>query len=220
MLKPWKLAPSWLHLAAASAAASTACVCPPCVATVETKPVAVGDRLVLWDGDGENLGSTPKGWESCDAKPCVARFGIAPGKGKDDSNAVSFHVDGAQWLGGGWNLFGWWPEDAGIDVSAYDTLQFMVRIEADSPDLAPADLTTGLGGSGDNNSGFASVAKFDKNFADGKWHVIEVPLTELMKGEGKNFNPQSVWEFRLNTWNATPKKFDAYVDEISVVKRR
>jgi hypothetical protein len=50
--------------------------------------------------------------------------------------------------------------------------------------------------------------------------LIEVPFADLQKGEGKNFNPQSVWEFRINTWNAVPKKFNAYVDEIAVVRKQ
>jgi hypothetical protein len=186
---------------------------------VDTAPLAVGARLSLWNGDGDNQGSNPKSWESCDAKPCTAKVAAELSVGKDSSSGLHFRGDGPQFIGGGWNLFGWYPADAGIDISRYDTLQFWLKIESESPALMPDEINVALGGSGDNNSAFAPVSRADKKFNDGQWHLIEIPLTALRKGEGKNFNPQSVWEFRINTWNAVPKKFDAFVDEIAVVKK-
>lgn len=200
--------------------AASGCLCPPCPQAADTAPLAVGARLVLWNGDGENQGANPKAWESCDTPPCVAKLAPATGEGKDGSNALRFVFNGSQWMGGGWNLFGWYPPDAGIDISRYDTLQFWLRVKPASAELAPADLNVGLGGSGENESGFASVAKVDKTFADGEWHLIEIPLASLQKGKGKKFNPQSVWEFRLNTWNPVTKTFEAFVDEIAVVKTK
>lgn len=202
------------------AGATSGCLCPPCAESADTAPLEVGARLSLWNGDGDNQGSSPKGWESCDAMPCTSKVAPQAGVGKDSSNGLVFRAEGGQWIGGGWNLFGWYPEDAGIDVSRYDTLQFWLRVTAESPALAPDELNVGLGGSGENESAFVPVSKLDKKFSDGEWHLIEVPLSAFQKGEGKHFNPQSVWEFRINTWNAAPKKFTAYVDEIAVVKTR
>jgi hypothetical protein len=202
------------------AGALSGCLCPPCPESADAAPLVVGARLSLWNGDGDNQGSSPKGWESCDAEPCTSKVAPQPSVGKDASNGLVFQAEGAQWIGGGWNLFGWYPADAGIDISRYDTLQFWLRVQAESTSLAPAELSVGLGGSGDNNSAFAPVSRVDKKFNDGEWHLIEIPLSDLQKGEGKNFNPQSVWEFRINTWNAVPKKFTAFVDDIAVVKTR
>ena len=73
------------------------------------------------------------------------KLGVASGDGVDGSQAVHFHGEGSKWIGMGWNWFGWWPKDAGTDISAYDTLQFSIRVVADAKNAPqPAGMTVAL----------------------------------------------------------------------------
>ena len=52
------------------------------------------------------------------------------------------------------------------------------------------------------------------------WHDVEIPLSEFYKGkEGKEFDPRSAWEMTFGAWSATPRNFDAYIDNITVYKK-
>jgi hypothetical protein len=121
----------------------------------------------------------------------------------------------------GWNLFGWYPEGAGIDISPYTHLTFQIRVVAKSPDLAPDYLGLSLGCSNKSKKDSADipVEKYVKTFADGKWHKVEIPISALIKGAGAQFELQSFWEFRLHTWTGTPKNFDIYLDDITAEKQ-
>jgi hypothetical protein len=209
-----------LSRVAISGAVLSSCVCPPCPETAVKAPIAVGAKLVLWNGDGQGQGSNPKAWESCDAKPCAVKLAPLKGEGRDGSSALHMHAEGSQYLGAGWNLYGWWPADAGTDLSGYDTFSFWVRFKAATPEAMADEFNVGLSGTAENKSAFIGVSKFDKNFNDGEWHLIEIPFAELQKGDGKNFKPQSVWELDFNTWTATPKNFDVYIDDIAVTKKQ
>jgi hypothetical protein len=137
------------------------------------------------------------------------------------STALKFHAEGPGWLGMGWNLFGWYPETAGVDISPYSHLTFQIRVDAKSADAAPEYLGLSLGTSNKNKKDSADIAidKFVKAFADGKWHKVEIPISALKKGAGAAFDLQSFWEFRLHTWTGTPKNFDIYIDDIAAEKQ-
>jgi hypothetical protein len=121
----------------------------------------------------------------------------------------------------GWNLFGWYPETAGVDISPYSHLTFQIRVDAKSAEAAPEYFGLSLGCSNKNKKDSADVAieRYAKAFADGKWHKIEIPISALTKGPGAQFDLQSFWEFRLHTWTGTPKNFDIYIDDIAVEKQ-
>jgi hypothetical protein len=121
----------------------------------------------------------------------------------------------------GWNLFGWYPETAGIDISPYSHLTFQIRVDAKSPDAAPEYLGLSLGSSNKKSKDSADMAieKYAKAFADGKWHKIEILISALTKGAGAQFDLTSFWEFRLHTWTGTPKNFDIYIDDITVERQ-
>jgi len=85
--------------------------------------------------DGDKLGENAKGW-------------AAPGSGKATVAAqdkevrtagkktVEFHAEGSQWMGVGWNWFGWYPEDSGTDISAYGSLSFWAKLSGDKKPTA------------------------------------------------------------------------------------
>jgi len=235
-----RFAHAWLAVLAS--VSTVGCLCPPCpgagvgpppavapsaaagatsAAPVASAPAAAaGSRLVIWDGDGAGGGA--QGWDSCDKKPeCATKLGPDSGSGTNGSTALKFHAEGPGWLGMGWNLFGWYPETAGIDLSPYSHLTFQIRVEAKSAEAAPEYLGLSLGTSNKNKKDSADLAieKFAKAFADGKWHKIEIPVSALTKGAGAQFDLTSFWEFRLHTWTGTPKNFNIYIDDIAAEKQ-
>jgi len=230
---------AYVWVLAAASLGTAACLCPPCPsaatgpaaaaapgavganAAPAAAPAAAGSRLVVWDGDGEGAGA--QGWESCDQKAsCKVKVGVESGAGVSGSNALKFHGEGPGWIGMGWNLFGWYPENAGVDLSPYSHLTFQVRVEAKSPQDAPdpGSVVVLLGCSRNKfDSTSVPVEKYAKGFVDGKWHKVAMPISAFVKGSGAKFDLPSFWEFRLSTWSGTPRNFDVYVDEIAAEKQ-
>jgi hypothetical protein len=237
-MTPKSLAYAWL--AALASVSTGGCLCPPCpgavvagpspspppsaagAATEASKaapaaPAAAGSRLVLWDGDG--AGPVAKGWDACDPKAGCSKVGSASGVGTNGSTGIRLHGEGPGFLGMGWNLFGWYPENAGYDMTPYSHLTFQIRVEAKSPETAPEPGSVGvlLGCSGNKkDSATVPLEKYAKGFGDGKWHKVLIPVSAFTKGAG--FDAQSFWEFRLATWSASPRNFDIYIDDIALEK--
>ena len=222
-------------LVALASLGAAGCLCPPCPATgvaagpaaapapaadnAPAAPVATGGRLVVWDGDDAGTGA--QGWESCDQKPtCKVKVGVEAKAGINNSNGLKFHGEGGGWIGMGWNLFGWYPQNAGVDLTPYTHLTFQIRVEAksraDAPD--PGAVGVWLGASNNSNSSDAPIEKYAKGFTDGKWHKVEIPISELTKGAGAKFDLHSFWELRMSTWSGTPRNFDIYVDDLAAEK--
>jgi hypothetical protein len=182
--------------------------------------VATGGRLVIWDGDG--AGSGAQGWDACDPKAGCSKVGIDSGSGTSGSNSIKMHGDGPGYLGMGWNLFGWYPENAGIDLTPYTHLTFQIRVEAKSPADAPDPGSVGvlLGCSRNkNDSATVTVERYAKGFTDGKWHKVEIPIAMFTKGAGSKFDLQSFWEFRIATWSSAPHHFNIYIDDLAAEKQ-
>jgi hypothetical protein len=59
------------------------------------------------------------------------------------------------------------------------------------------------------------VQKYDGRYDDGKWHKITLPIADLSRGEGPQFDWENVWEFQLSKWDATPRDFSIYIDQIA-----
>jgi hypothetical protein len=178
--------------------------------------------MVIWNGD--DVKGSAQGWGDCDQKPsCSVNVSLVEGEGIDGSSALRVRAKGGGWLGGGWNWFGWWPENGGTDISRYDDLSMMVRVVANDKSKLPepGGVTVGLRCSnGKRSSPFSSLGQRAKGLTDGKWHKVTIPMTEFRKGkEGKLFDLKTVWEFNFSTWSDSPREFDIFFDEISVEKR-
>jgi hypothetical protein len=208
------------------------CVCPPCAAGAAAAPGAPAAGAAaapaasnmaadggIWNGDG--VGNSAKGWSDCDKKPdCKAVLEVAPGAGKDGTVGIKFQGEGAGFVGMGWNWFGWYPENAGTDVSEQKQLSLWIRLVGASPELTPelSAVTVSIGGSNKKNSASVPLSDYAKGAADGAWHKVTIPLADLKKGEGKSLDLKSVWELRIGTWSASPRKFEIYVDDIAFEK--
>lgn len=242
-----------LVLAPALTVASSGCACPPCAEAPANAPAHApadvaqgkqptaaedsanptnsaapasyapsGTKNLLWDGD--TTAGTAKGWADCEDKgSCTTKLEVASDKGVNGSAAVHFQGQGSRWIGMGWNWFGWWPKNAGSDISPYDTLKFSLRVVVSDPNNAPqpAAMTVALRCSaGEKTSASVTLERYVQNPGDGKWHDIEVPLAEFYKGDpGKSFDPKSTWELNLGTWAPHNRSFDIYLDNITVLKK-
>jgi hypothetical protein len=108
-----------------------------------------------------------------------------------------------------------------MDLSPYRSLTFQIRVEPKSRDAAPDPRTVTVllaCSTGNKTTARAMVQKYDGSFDDGKWHKITIPIADLSRSEGAQFDWESVWEFRLSTWSATPRDFNIYVDKIAAEK--
>jgi hypothetical protein len=179
--------------------------------------------MVIWDGDGGGL-SGGKSWADCDKKgACKSTITPAAKKGKDGTTGLVFHAEGEGWQGGGWNWFGWWPENAGADIRPYTHLVIWVKVTAKSPELLPEAGALGFAlgcSAGKKNSAAINFTKYDKNLLDGQWHKITVPLADFYAGkDGSEFDPATAWEIRFNHWAGTARNFDIIVDDVAVEKQ-
>ncbi len=231
-------------LVGAAALAGAGCLCPPCPAggavaggaaspsSPESTAAASSNtsgasssraspaRLVIWDGDKVGAGQS---WASCNKKgECQSVLAKSTGVGVNKSSALKWHGQGPDWMGAGWNWFGWYPQGSGTDVSAYASLTFQVRFEAKSPDLAPEGESLGFGltcSGGDKcTTARVPLRKYVADYDDGQWHKVVIPIDDLLAGEGAGFDKKKAWEFDFSEWSGTPRDFTVYVDDIAFEK--
>jgi hypothetical protein len=229
-------------VAVVGAAGSLAgCLCPTCInnpggttaaATTESTAAAAAPAessagaeagpgsTVIWDGENAATGQS---WASCDQEgKCAATLAIVEGEGKDGGIGLKLHGEGAGWQGGGWNWFGWYPENAGTDLTPYEELRFSVKITGESPTKLPSPnaINIAFGCSFEKkNSANAELGKFAANAADGKWHDVAIPLNVFFDGDGKECDPRTAWEIRFGSWSQNPVNFDLVVDNIVAAQR-
>ena len=161
--------------------------------------------------DGDKAGENAKGWADPPEKASVrrrtkksassARNGRVPGKGTG-------------WMGCGWNWFGWYPEDAGTDVSHYKNLRFWAKLTGDKkPVLLSATLVANETEKDKKASEACSLFKYCAGLSDGKWHEIVIPISDLYVK--KDVNRTKVWEMMLGCWTEDEVNFTLFVDEIA-----
>ncbi|MBV9468532.1 MAG: hypothetical protein JOZ57_04755, partial [Abitibacteriaceae bacterium] len=105
-------------------------------------PAQAQDKKIVWDGDTVAGG---KGWLNPE-KPANS-FSPQTGEAHNGKVALGFHAEGSGFIGSGWNWFGWFPADAGTDVTPYHNLSFWVKINGQSK---PQTVTVQLVSVGDN----------------------------------------------------------------------
>ncbi|MGD0089176.1 MAG: hypothetical protein ABSE73_04590 [Planctomycetota bacterium] len=164
--------------------------------------------------DGANIGENAKGWASATApsKATVAAQEMevrTAGK-----KTMQFQAQGKDWMGMGWNWFGWWPEDSGTDISNHKNLSFWAKVTGEKK---PAQLTVGLTSNDKKKSETADLLKYCPELLDGKWHELVVPIKDL---DTKNeLTKAKVWEIDFGTWSQDEINFSLFVDEIGFDSR-
>lgn len=208
-------------------AAASSCIRPPPFdpSEVAASDVEVTEEVFLvWDGDEH--GGNAKEWANCNLKDaCKSTLKTAPGEGVNGSVGLEWHVEGKDWKGFGWNWFGWWPENAGTDVSGYKNLSFWIRLRADDPKGVPElkDLSVFLAGSSKGNkdeTAQVALIGYIEDLSDEKWHEIIIPVSDLTKGKGKDFDLTKTWEFRMGEYSMVPHNFTIFVDNIGFDNRQ
>jgi len=184
-------------------------------------PPPPADKLMLWDGDESTQG---KSWADCSKKNAGCKAVVLPKDGTGLRGAgLSFHVEGPEWAGFGWNWHGFYPDNAGTDISRFKALSFWIRVDAKTrdkaPDLSGLKVTLSASGHGKKESADVGIGEYAEQLLDGQWHEIVIPLSEFFKDKGKDFDAKSAWEFRIGTYASSPKSFDIYIDEIGFDNR-
>ncbi len=181
-------------------------------------------KLMVWDGDTKAAG---KSWASCSKKDgCQTTAELDP-KAGHSGGGIKFHAEGPDWIGFGWNWYGWYPDTAGDNVGSYKNMSFWIKVEAKSPAEAPDPnsvavwMSCSCKGKKDDerSSNQVKVAEHSKDFQDGQWHEVVLPMAEFYKDKGANFDKSLAWEFDLGTWSQEPRNFNIYVDEIGFDNR-
>ena len=97
------------------------CIRLPAGDASDSKPGTAARKtasVVVWDGDEH--GGSAKEWANCNLKgACQSSVKVVPAAGTKGSNGLEWHTTGKDWKGFGWNWFGFWPEDAGTDITKY-----------------------------------------------------------------------------------------------------
>jgi hypothetical protein len=207
--------------AAAPTAVSTTTPAKPSGGATPTGSAA--GRLVVWDGDKVGGGQS---WGDCAKKDqkCKSALTTTPGVGANGTAGLTWHVEGPDWKGSGWNWMGWWPKDSGTNIAGYTNLTFQIKVAAKSADLAPDPGALGVFLRCGNtkikacNTATATVAKYVADFADGQWHKAVIPLEDLVQGDGAQFDKATAWELDFTEWSEPPRNFTVYVDDIAFEK--
>ncbi len=147
--------------------------------------------MLVWDGD--KAGGSAKEWANCNLKDaCKSAVKVAVGEGVNKSVGLEWHAEGKDWKGFGWNWFGFWPENAGVDVTQRKNLSFWVRLRLDDPQKSPElkDLKVGIACStkGKEESETVPLSAYVDSLSDQEWHEVIVPVHDLLKGKGKDFD--------------------------------
>jgi hypothetical protein len=195
--------------ASTPAAASGASASPP--AALSSKP------LLVWDGEG--TGAQAKGWASCQKeKSCVRSLEVKPGAGHNGSTGLEFKAKGSEWMGFGWNWFGWHPASAGTDISKHKSLDFWIRVsgaagkkpEADSVMVSLQSSSKG----GNDETAQLPINDYAPGFTDGQWRKVSVPLEALRRGKGASFDTSKAWLIAIGAWNEGEREYTIQLDEI------
>ncbi|MBA3700972.1 MAG: hypothetical protein H0W78_19150 [Planctomycetes bacterium] len=173
---------------------------------IEVPPVR---DLLVWNGDEEAKGG---GWlwpeQAPMVKPAPAATAARVGK-----MGLAMHIEGVANGGFGWNWFGWFPKEAGSDVSAYEALVFSIRVDGAAK---PTALRVQVKSNDNKGTAEVDLVPLYPSICDGRWHEVSVPLTTLRAGG--QFNPATAWELAFNVSAPTAMTCDINVDEVGFTK--
>ncbi len=204
---------------------SAACLDPPLrpAASLAAPSVAAAspplDELILWNGEPSH--DAGAGWASCQNEhegTCDTRLEKLAGTGRDGGTALRFSARGSEWLGFGWNWFGWWPADAGTDISNRKSFAFAIKVVG-RPGMAPEPFTVrvALGGSardGEDATEAIPILDHAQGFSDGRWHDVSVPISAMLRGKGASFDTYRAWSFTIGAWNQGQRQYEIFVDDV------
>ena len=172
-------------------------------------------KIIIWNGES-NASGFP--WLS---PPAPLNYWKAQTEeAKSGTTAMELRAECSGWVGGGWNWHGWYPSNAGTDVSAYANLVFWAKLEGEHPN----SLNVKLNCSSNGGKQTLGLSVFDymhgeEDLFDGEWHEIVVPMADLL-GDGKTgFDTRKAWEFGIDSWAPHSRAFSLYIDDVGFDNR-
>lgn len=177
----------------------------PAARAADAAPAAA---IIVWDGEKEGGAA----WAMPEANKSTLKpqtETVHAGMG-----ALAFSGEGKDWTSCGWNWHGWWPKNAGTDISQYANLVFWLKSGGAAPDTLKVCLTS-------NNRKptlQVSITAFCANVADGTWHEVVIPLRALY-GDHTEFDPKNAWEIAIHTYSAESRKLAFFLDDIGFDNR-
>jgi len=186
----------------------------PCAAlwlALASGRAAGAEKLVVWDGEDAANGNS---WVA--PKKDTNYFKAQDKDAHSGKTALELRAEGEQWMGGGWNWHGWWPEDSGDDISGFRNLTFWIKVTG----RKPASLTVALNCSSTKKPTAAlSILDYSKDAADGQWHEVVIPMEDFAKKEKTEFDPKKAWEIDLGTWAQEKDPVSLFIDDIAFDNR-
>jgi hypothetical protein len=159
--------------------------------------------------DGDKVGENAKGWTTA-TEPSKATVTAQDKEVRTRGRkTMEFHAKGKDWIGIGWNWFGWWPADACTDISGYKNLSFWAKV---SGEKKPGQLLVKLVANDKSATEPVDLIITCPDLLDGKWHEIVIPIKDL---DTKNaLNRAKVFEINFGSWSQDEVDFSLFVDEI------
>ncbi|MGB8355995.1 MAG: glycoside hydrolase family 44 protein [Chthoniobacteraceae bacterium] len=179
--------------------------------TVSLMVSAASASLIVWDGEKITRGQS---WVA-PQKP-VNSFRSQTDEKHSGLAALELHGEGSASIGGGWNWFGWYPDDAGTDTTNFQNFTFWMKVEGDTK---PESLILELNSSSKKTTKSVNIASYCDDLMDGEWHDVVIPLRDIYKDADPDFDPKKVWMANFNTWSPTERNFSIYIDDIGFDNR-
>ena len=177
------------------------------------KVTAASDRLIVWDGEKFARG---QGWVA--PQNPLNTLGSQTEEAHSGKSALEFRGSGGGYIGCGWNWHGWYPANAGNDVTAYRNFSFWIKIAMNEGDLGGLSVTLASSSSKKATQSVSISDYVQGAFADGKWHEVVIPMKDmLLKNEG--FDTHTAWEMGLSSWAPKKRDFSIFIDDIGFDNR-
>jgi hypothetical protein len=172
------------------------------------EPVPARD-LMVWNGDEVAKGGGFNWPEKAGmTKPAPTNDGARAGKA-----ALKFHLEAVRQGGFGWNWHGWFPKDAGTDISAMAAVVLAVRVDGAAK---PDSLSVSLKSNNGKQSKEADLVALYPGLLDGQWHEAVVPLTAILPGG--ELDLAKAWEIVVSATAKADMTCDIYLDEVGFAK--
>ena len=147
---------------------------------------------VVWSTASKN---TAKGWDTKGKCSLVVKANA----GREGRGALVVHLEGDGNRQAGWNLLGWYPPDAKIDLTAARALALWVRRSGGDDGADIAIQLVDNAGQLSKRAALLGDKLTDK--IDGTWRRVLVPVATLVRGS--EMDAARFWEIRFQPTTAS-----------------
>ena len=166
--------------------------------------------IVVWNGETVAIGS---GWSN-PSNTCTINSQTVETHSGQSAVEFRFKGDGKNgWLGCGWDWVAFKVGEYGTDITAMKTFSFWLKVKGTSSELSFNLLCNGEPAldQPQHHTEKVIVSKYCRNWNDGEWHLILVPLKDLIQPVG--FDAKHVAEMQF--FNTGPGDGSFYLDDLA-----